>query len=142
MNEYEFFRRKPGENKTYVFNGKEMAARKSVQQIYFSPEQPSRVILPVFGQTTVTSSRPEINVPNLDVKVFPNPVGTTLNAFVSQPGDYRLEVFNMMGQQMKSARVSEQIKLDIQSMPAGAYLLKVSEERNPNNTKTVKFIKN
>jgi predicted acyl esterase len=142
INEFEFFRRKPGENKTYVFNGKEMAARKSVQQIYFSPEQPSRVILPVFGQTTVTSSKPELNMPNLDVKVFPNPVGTTLNAFVSQPGDYRLEVFNMMGQQMKSARVSEQIKLDIQSLPVGAYLLRVSEERNPNLTTTVKFIKN
>jgi predicted acyl esterase len=142
LNEYEFFRRKPGEHKTYVFNGKEMTARKSVQQIYFSQEFPSRVILPVFGSTTVTSIETALSAPLLEVNIFPNPASASLRAYVSRPGEYQVQVISLMGQQLRSQRSGEHIQMDVSNLPAGAYLLQVTDEHKPEWSKTVKFIKN
>ncbi|MCB0501616.1 MAG: CocE/NonD family hydrolase [Bacteroidetes bacterium] len=46
----EYFRREPGQNKTYTFQGMEYSARKANNSIHFTPEYPSQIILPLKGR--------------------------------------------------------------------------------------------
>jgi len=142
MNEGEFFRRKPKESKTYIFNGQEMAARKSVQQIYFSPEQQTRVILPVFGSTKVTSTKKLLTAQTVDVQVYPNPASDYIQAFVNQVGQYNVSILNIMGQQLQSLTSGENIRMDISKLPAGTYILQVQKRNTEEPARSVKFVKN
>ncbi len=142
MNDGEFFRRKPGQNKTYVFQGKEMAARKSLQQVFFAPGKETRVILPVYGKSVVTSTKPVAMKPSLDITLFPNPVKDVLQAYISEPGQYNVQVLNVVGQEIRSLLSNEQIRMDISSLPAGVYMLNVSNRSDASKTQSVKFVKN
>lgn len=50
IEDWDFFRWKPGSNETYTYNGTEYSARSAVNTIHFAPGYPSRIELPVFGR--------------------------------------------------------------------------------------------
>lgn len=141
LNDGEFFRRKPKENKTYVFDGKEMTARKSVQQIFFSSEHTTKLILPVYGSTKVTSVKNNTYQSALKLNVYPNPVKDVVQVFVSEPGRYQVEVLNVMGQSIKSVTSNEQIRLDMRDLASGAYILRVQKIGDNSSLTSVKLIK-
>lgn len=141
MNEGEFFRRKPNEDKTYIFDGKEMTARKSVQQVYFSPTEQTRLILPVYGSTKVVSIRNHTSKLALDINVYPNPASDFVQVFLNEPGSYQIEVLNIMGQTVKSISSREQTRIDVRDLASGAYILKVQKYGVAATSTSVKFIK-
>ncbi len=141
LNDGEFFRRKPNENKTYVFDGKEMAARKSVQQIFFSTEHQTKVILPIYGSRKVTSVRNNTSKPALNLNVYPNPATDLVQVFIGEAGRYQVEVLNVMGQVVKSFSSNEQVRIDIKDLSSGAYILRVQKAGDSSVQSSVKLIK-
>lgn len=141
LNDGEFFRRKPNEDKTYIFDGKEMTARKSVQQVYFSTEYPSQLILPIHGSVTATPVKNHINKSDLRINVFPNPAKDVVQVYMTEPGHYNYELYNIAGQMVKQVKSVEQTKIDLKSISAGAYILKVVKENEPLKSASIKIIK-
>ncbi|HUH74619.1 MAG TPA: CocE/NonD family hydrolase [Chitinophagales bacterium] len=141
LNEGEFFRRKPNEDKTYVYDGKEMTARKSVQQVYFSPSEQTKLILPIYGSTKVVSIRNNTYRPALDINVYPNPTSDFVQVFLNEPGRYQIEILNVMGQTVKSITSNEQSRIDVRELSSGAYILKVQKYGINETSTSVKFIK-
>lgn len=135
INDGEFFRRQPGDGKTYIYQGKEMTPRKAIQRIAFSPEYPSQVIFPVYGQTTVVATNNNFK-PNWDLQIFPNPSNGKVNVFASKPGEYVANIFNAMGQQIKTVNFFDQLNLDLTKQAAGQYFIEVQERDNPGNRLT------
>lgn len=131
INDGEFFRRQPGDGKTYVFNGVEMTPRKAVQRVAFSPQYPSQIIFPVYGQTTVTNVRDNVTKVDWDLNIFPNPSNGKFNVFASKPGQYVVNIFNAMGQQVSSQIFFDQLSVDISKQAAGQYFIEVQEKDNP-----------
>lgn len=71
-----------------------------------------------------------------NIKVYPNPVSTSLNLQLSEANNYTVEIKNHLGQKIFS--VINQNQIDISNLPAGIYLLTVLEGEK---TATTKFIK-
>lgn len=141
LNDGEFFRRTPNDNRTYVFNGKEMAARKSVQNIYFSEEYPTQLILPILGSTKVVSVKDREVKNVLQANIYPNPTSDQLQIFVQEPGQYRFEVLNMLGQVLKTKTGREQSQIDVRDLPNGAYLLNIVQQNGTASKTVMQFIK-
>ncbi len=141
MNDKEFFRRKPNENKTYIFNGKEMAARKSVQQVHFSKTHPTQLILPVYGSTAATPVISRTNKSLQDIKVYPNPTADIIQVYTSVPGRYRYELLNIAGQTVKMSADSEQTQMSLKDISSGVYLLQVYSEEDMSLVSSIKVIK-
>jgi len=139
LNDGEFFRRQPGDGKTYVYKGVEMTPRKAIQRVAFSPEYPSQLILPVYGDSKVIKVRDRESKPSWDLQVFPNPSNGKFNVFASKPGAFVAIVYNSMGQQIHSASFNDQLNLDLTRQAAGQYFIEVHEKANPANKLTKAF---
>lgn len=128
----EFFRRKPGDGRTYIFNGVEYAPRISVQRVAFAPEYPTQLILPVFGTSKLTTLRPVKSV-NWDVDIYPNPSSDLIQIKLSKSGAYNYDVYNTLGNILMTGTLGMPASISVQSLPAGQYFLKVYD-RNDDNT--------
>jgi predicted acyl esterase len=135
INDGEFFRRQPGDGKTYVFKGVEMTPRKAVQRVSFSPEYPSQIIFPVYGQTTVVGTNNNIRV-DWDLNIFPNPSDGRFNVYVSKPGNYIANIFNAMGQQIQTVNFLDQLNIDLSKQASGQYFIEVQDRNNPSSKLT------
>jgi predicted acyl esterase len=142
INDGEFFRRQPGDGKTYVFQGKEMSPRKAVQRIAFSTEYPSQIILPVFGNSKVTAIKDRNVALDWDVQIFPNPSSGKMSVYTTKPGRYVATVFNAMGQQVHITQFNDQLNLDLSKQASGQYFIEVRDEANPESrlTKSISIL--
>lgn len=73
-----------------------------------------------------------VSVPERDeltgVTIGPNPVTTgTLFISTAKPGTYNVEVLDVLGQRVLSARSGGSFTVDLSGQPAGAYLVRVSD---------------
>lgn len=136
INDGEFFRRQPGDGKTYVYNGVEMTPRKAVQRIAFSPEYPSQLILPVYGRTTVVGVKDRMTKLDWDVTIFPNPSNGQMNIYASKSGQFTVQVFNTSGQHVQSLSFDNQTSLDLSKQPKGQYFIEIQEKNAPENRLT------
>lgn len=78
-----------------------------------------------------------------DINCYPTPASTTINLTGLTPGsEYSFTIFNELGRQMKSEKISSvaggDVSLDISKLPAGAYELVISHNIG---TKTISLIK-
>ena len=142
LNEDEFFRRKPNDGKTYVFNGVEMAPRKATQSIAFSSEYPSQIILPVYGESLITAVKNHISKVNWDAQIYPNPSNGVMNIYPTKSGKYTLSVFNTTGQHILSKEFDNQINLDMSKQAKGQYFIEIQEKDAPSNrlTKSISIL--
>lgn len=136
INDGEFFRRQPGDGKTYVYKGVEMTPRKAVQRVAFSPEYPSQIILPVYGDSRVISVRDHEVKLDWDAQVFPNPSNGKMNIYPTKSGQFVATVFNTTGQQVMSVSFDNQLDLDLSKYAKGQYFIEVQEKNTPSNKLT------
>jgi predicted acyl esterase len=138
IQEGEFFRRKPGDGRTYVFNGAEYAPRISVQRVAFAPEYPTQLILPVFGTSKLTTLRPVPKV-SWDLEIYPNPTSDNIQVKISKSGQYSYDIYNTSGSIMMSGKFDISSTISVQSLPAGQYFMKVYDRKDDNNYVTRSF---
>ena len=59
------------------------------------------------------------------VKIYPNPVSTTLNIQTENKGDF--QILNLLGQQVMRGQTAQDV--DVSALPQGSYILKVGTEQ-------------
>ena len=134
-----FFRRKPGDGQSNVFNGQNMVPRVAVQRIHFSPEHPFWIELPTHDPTyNVGVVEDIIKDPALDVIVFPNPSDDLMNVYVNKPGEYEVRVINMLGQTVFKGTMPDRMEIRAGEFQPGVYIVEVLELNG--NGKIVKKI--
>lgn len=136
INEGEFFRRQPGDGKTYVYKGVEMTPRKAIQRVAFSPDYPSQIILPVYGDSKVISVKNNLSKPAWDVQIYPNPSDGNMTLYTTLSGQFVATVFNTVGQQVKTVTFDNQLNLDLSQFAKGQYFIEIKEKNIPTNKLT------
>lgn len=82
-----------------------------------------------FQQNTLTITATRQPRLPLEVKVFPNPAHNRLIAEFSRPMPSRLQLFNLQGILLLKKRSTEkQVTLELGHLPAGAYLLRITND--------------
>ena len=129
--ENEFFRRKPADGRTYMFNGTEYAPRISVQRIAFSDQYPTQIELPVFGSTSiVTAIKTSQTKPSWTVNSFPNPSNGQFSVFINKNGRYLATIYNMLGEKISNQEINEQHQFNCKDFPKGQYLLELIDVKD------------
>lgn len=130
INDGEFFRRKPGDGRSYIFNGEEMTARVAVQRVAFSDDYPTNIELPIYTGTYTNVEEPEQAdvTPSLEAAVYPNPATTEVNVYMSSSSDYEVTLYDIAGKALgRSASFSDMITLDVSDLPSGVYFVEVRD---------------
>lgn len=142
LNDGEFFRRKPSDGQSYIFNGVEMFPRVAVQRVHFSPEHPTSINFPVYNTDFIYSSvSPSLpNTPSLDATVFPNPASSQVQVFVNKPGNHRLIVTDITGKQVFSGMFDDNIVMNVERFGKGLYFATVTDVDNTTDKVTKKFV--
>ena len=137
----EFFRRKPADGRTYIYNGIEYAPRVSVQRIAFSDQYPTQIELPVFGSTAViTAIKNNTSVKaNWDVSLFPNPSNGQFSIFISKTGKYLANIYNTIGEKIVSKEITDQQVFNLSDLAKGQYLLELIDIKNTEQKLTKSF---
>jgi hypothetical protein len=128
----DFFRRKPGDGQTYMYNGVEMAPRVAVQRIHFSPDHPAFINLPVYDPNYFVGEE-EKDVAGLmgtDMLIYPNPASQVATVHASKPGNYLLQVFNALGQVVYSGTLRDQVDVPTGDLGSGVYFVKLTDQRS------------
>lgn len=140
----EFFRRKPADGRTYIYNGVEYAPRVSVQRIAFSDAYPTHIELPVFGSTSVITAikKPNTSRPDWDATMYPNPSEGKFSVFINKNGHYIATIFNMIGEKLQVREITDQSVFDLSGFAKGQYLMEIIDVRNEEQKITKPFTLN
>ncbi len=138
----EFFRKYPLEPKSYTYNGIPMNPRIALQSVAFAPDYPTSVEFPVYGKKleTLPATNIVLQNPVIKVNVFPNPTSDKLFLYFADKSDRDMRLFTIAGKQVASYSLhrTSEFQLDLSSLPAGMYFLKITEN---GQQKTLKIIK-
>ena len=108
-------------------------------EIYGNPTSSSYQTPYAFGFTS-TLSNPDFTSDN-SLKIYPNPTSSKVSFDNSISNFEKVSIANSLGQEVSKSSFNTFInnqEVDISQLPAGVYMLKLS---NQNGTKTVKIIK-
>ncbi len=133
INPGEFFRRKPGDGQTYVFNGVEMSPRIAVQRVYFSPQHPSYIALPILdpAKLGVKEDNITIEAQAKDILVFPNPATDMINVYTPRVSDYIINLYDMTGKIVERRNItSDYAAMDLTKLNNGLYILEVIDRKS------------
>jgi putative CocE/NonD family hydrolase len=139
----EFFRRRPGDGQSYVFEGEEMFPRVAIQRVAFAPEYATRIKLPVLNQDILgmdetTSS----NLFTNEVLVYPNPTQTNFTVSLSSSSEYTFTLFDMLGNMLLQQDFTGDTYLaNTDKLSPGTYLIQLTDKIS-NSRKVVKLVKN
>lgn len=67
------------------------------------------------------------NLPNQAIDMYPNPTNGFLKLKSSMGRELRVDVLNASGSLVSSAQMNEQITLNLKALPAGLYLMKITD---------------
>jgi hypothetical protein len=126
----EFFRRKPGDGKTYIFEGEEYYPRIAIQRVHFSQEHPSQITLPVYTKeyTSVEETLAEATGPQM--LVYPNPASDIITVYVNTADDYELKILSLDGALIRSGGVfSDNINIDVSRLSQGLYFIELTNAK-------------
>jgi hypothetical protein len=141
LNDGEFFRRKPGDGQSYIFDGKEMLPRVAVQRVHFSPEHPTNINFPVFNKdfvyTNINNTPQEIA---LDATVFPVPSSDFVQILVNQPGEHSVQIMDIAGRVITNGTFDDNITFNVESYSPGIYFANITDVNNPMLKVTKRFI--
>lgn len=124
LEENEFFRRRPYEDKTYTYQGITMYSRPVNQTIAFADNMPTQIILPLKGGNLVPVSidKPFSN-PNLSI--YPNPANENVTILFNEKGEYNYQIFNILGQNVLKGKLQDVTTINTSQIEAGAYILSI-----------------
>lgn len=123
----EFFRRTPGDGKTYKFNSTTYSARVAQQDIYFSPSQPTQITLPLYDGVTGVSITEKKE--NNSWYVYPNPAYNNITILTNYSKNYSIKVLSITGQTVLNTNGNSMKKeLDISRLSKGVYVIKIRTE--------------
>ncbi len=142
LNDGEFFRRKPGDGQSYIFNGQTMYPRVAVQRVHFSPEHPTSINFPVYNTDFIYSDVPQVSSveSKLDISVFPNPAMEKIQVFANQPGDHEVIITDVAGRVIANGRFDDNIIFNVESFGKGIYFATVTDLNNKTQKVTKRFI--
>ncbi|MBW8052006.1 MAG: T9SS type A sorting domain-containing protein, partial [Cytophagales bacterium] len=122
----DFFRRKPGDGQTYVFNGAAMSPRTAVQRISFSDIYPTNIDLPVYfnSVTSIDEETTAIKI-KLDALIYPNPSTDNISIYMNRNGSYEVSVINVLGQKIFNAEFKDQININVSDFGKGMYFAEI-----------------
>lgn len=129
IEEGEFFRRKPGDGQTYVYNDIPMDPRVAVQRIHISDVHQSWIDLPIYTNAVTSTEDKPTNIKDImALEVFPNPASDVVNLYVNRNADYAVEVFNLQGIVVKTANLQgNEASLTVADLPAGMYSIRITD---------------
>ena len=140
MNDGEFFRRNPGDGKSYSFNGVDMLPRVAVQRVHFSPDHPTNIAFPVYNHNLSAGITPVMETPNFDINVYPNPATDKVQVFANQPGQHELSICDVTGNVIATARFDDNVILNTAQYSKGIYFVTVRDLNNTALKMTRKFV--
>lgn len=126
----EFFRRKPGDGQTYVFNNVEMDPRVAVQRLHISDMNQCWIDLPVYSQNILSVE--EQSVKDITVlEIFPNPSADVVNLYMNRNSKYNVSVFSIDGREVLSTNINgNQAQLDVKALSNGIYTIRVVDAKS------------
>jgi hypothetical protein len=139
----EFFRRRPGDGRTYTFQGQEMAPRVAINRIAFSPEHATRIKLPVLNQPflSVDETKPSITE-GAQMNIYPNPTQNEAIVYMNYSSEFSVSLYDLSGKEISSTLFQgEQTTVNLNSLKNGIYLLTVKDAKNGNKL-TSRVVKN
>ena len=125
----EFFRRKPGDGQTYVFEGVEMQPRVAINRVAFAPEYPTQIILPILNQNIAGTENSNLSLESeKEMIVYPNPTAESATIAVSNFGNYTVKISDISGKQIHSHDFTgNETQINTISYAAGIYIVAVED---------------
>jgi hypothetical protein len=138
----EFFRRRPGDGQTYVFEGQEMAPRVAIQRVAFAPEYPSKIKLPVLNQSIASSNNNNTDLKTTnEILVFPNPTNGVTTISLTKTSNYEVRLYDIVGNLIFNTEfVGDTYQMNTDKFNAGTYLIQTLDQKT-GQVKTSKLIK-
>ncbi|MBK8658004.1 MAG: CocE/NonD family hydrolase [Bacteroidetes bacterium] len=141
LNDGEFFRRKPGDGQSYIFEGEDMLPRVSVQRVHFSPEHPTNINFPMFNTSYLYSSvENPIAKPVFDAMLFPNPTSNSIQIFANMPGRHEVVITDISGRRVTSGKFDDNISFNMEGTGGGVYFATITDLDKENVKVVKKFI--
>lgn len=138
----EFFRRRPGDGRTYTFQGQEMAPRVAINRIAFSPEHATRIKLPVLNEPFLGLEKPSSISDNAQMSIYPNPTQNEAIVYMNYSSEFNVSLFDLSGKEISSTRFQgEQTTVNLNDLKSGIYLVTVRDAKNGNQM-TSRVVKN
>lgn len=136
INDGEFFRRKPGDGRTYMYNvipgdpgsAIEMQPRVAIQRVHFSEDNPTQISLPIYTKEYTGISDPEITTETSEMLVFPNPASEMVSVFVSRKGEFELNIMTLDGALVKNhGTFTDNMDIDVSQLAGGLYFIELTD---------------
>ena len=125
----DFFRRKPGDGRSYNYQGVEMYPRVAVQRVAFSQTHQSYIDLPIYTHGgVVASTLDKAPITKIDAFVYPNPATDQISVFLSKNGRYQLSVYSLQGQKIIDQPFINQVSLDVSEWDTGLYIFRITDK--------------
>ena len=70
--------------------------------------------------------------------LYPNPVTEVVNVEVIEEGNYKLEIVDIVGNQLISRRLVDMNRIDVSFLPVGIYFVRISDKEQSFITKIIK----
>jgi hypothetical protein len=126
IEEGDFFRRSPEDNQTYNFQGTEYQARVAHQQVFFSPDQPSQLILPLFDGISDPSKTKDPDLNGNDWLIYPNPFQTEFAILTKYTENYSIKLYDVSGNIVYEQKdVNGKSIINGANLAAGVYVVKL-----------------
>ncbi len=124
----EYFRRKPGDGKTYIFEGEEYAPRVAIQRVHFSPEHPTQIQLPIYTKQYTGIDEADAETSGPSMLVYPNPTEDVVTVFMDSENRYDLRILNLDGSLVRTeAAFRDHVNLDLSELSQGIYFIELTD---------------
>ncbi|MCZ2357092.1 MAG: CocE/NonD family hydrolase [Bacteroidia bacterium] len=123
----EFYRRRPMEEKYYVYNGQQLIGRSAVQTIAFSNTMPTQIIFPIYGGDLVSANDNLVaDQTHTSPIIYPNPANDIIH--ISTPEEnisQTVEIQNIMGVTLLKREFQGYVNISVSDLPRGLYLVRI-----------------
>jgi len=133
INPGEFFRREPGDGRSYLFEGTELSPRVAINSIHISPARPSNISLPVMGPEFILPTEVATTPVDMasDMLIFPSPTKGDVSVHASGAEPYQLAVLDLSGGLVAPGPVfRERVTLDLSGLAPGVYMIELRGQRS------------
>ncbi len=79
------------------------------------------------------------NTLNVGIQLYPNPTAENITLNFSEKGDYLINVFNTIGQNVLSLTTGSNVKIDVSKLPSSLYNVRIADKKT-GNFKTISFV--
>ncbi|MCB0754549.1 MAG: CocE/NonD family hydrolase [Flavobacteriales bacterium] len=128
----EYFRRKPGDGQTYIFQGEEYAPRVAIQRVHFSPDHPTQISLPVYTKEYTTGIEDPIAADaEPELLVYPNPAQDQITVFMDNGNDYDVRILNLDGSLVRTETTfTDNLIIDVSDLSQGVYFVELTDTKS------------